>query len=219
MTEPTTIEAGPPGMFVNPEVPLDSLPGTEGLDWTPLHPRFARRLQVAALIRAVLIVGAWSAFHIRVVPFIAEHLPLLATLGWTIIGAFCLWSLAWPVISVPRRGYIVREKDLLYKSGVLWRSVKAFPFNRVQHTKLDSTPLDRRFGLSSLSVFPAGAGAGHRIRGLGQETAGRLRVYISERIEQDGEAESRNADAAPVPAADSETSSETASEAAEDPGR
>ena len=219
MTESTTIEAGPPGMFVNPEVPVDSLPGTEALDWAPLHPRFARRLQVAALIRAVLIVGAWSAFHIRVVPFIAERLPLLAMLGWTTIGAFCLWSLAWPVIAVPRRGYVVREKDLLYRSGVLWRSVKAFPFNRVQHTKLDSTPLDRRFGLSSLSVFPAGAGAGLRIRGLGQETAGRLRVYISERIEVDGEAESRDTDAAPVPAADSETNLETASEAAEDQGR
>ena len=215
MAEPTTVDAGIPGMFVNPEVPLDSLPGTETLDWTPLHARFARRLQVAALIRAVLIVGAWSAFHIRVVPFIAEYLPRLATVGWTIVGAFCLWSLVWPVIAVPRRGYVVREKDLLYKSGVLWRSVKAFPFNRVQHTKLDSTPLDRRFGLSSLSVFPAGAGAGLRIRGLGQETAEQLRVYISERIEADGEAESRDTDAAPAPVADLETNPE----AAEDPGR
>ena len=215
MDESTMIDAPEPGMFVNPEIPLDSLPGTETLEWTPLHPRFARRLQVAALIRAVFIVGAWSAFHLRVVPFIAEYLPWLPTFAWTIIGAFCLWSLVWPLVAVPRRGYVVREKDLLYKSGVLWRSVKAFPFNRVQHTKLDSTPLDRRFGLSSLSVFPAGAGAGNRIRGLGQETAERLRVYISERIEADGEAESSDTDAAPAPVADLETNPE----AAEDPGR
>ena len=200
-------------MFVNPAVPLESLPGTESLDWTPLHPRFARRLQVAALIRAVLIVGAWSAFHIAVLagaPFIAQHLPWLPALAWTVIGAFCLWSLVWPLVAVPRRGYVVRDKDLLYKSGVLWRSVKAFPFNRVQHTKLDSTPLDRRFGLSSLSVFPAGAGAGQRVRGLGQETAERLRVYISERIEQDGDAEPGNEDAASAPAENPEASPESA---------
>ena len=213
MPDSTTVDAGVPGMFVNPEVPLDSLPGTETLEWTPLHPRFARRLQVAALIRAVLIIGGWSAFHLRVLPFIAERLPWLPVFAWVIIGAFCLWSLVWPAIAVPRRGYVVRDKDLLYRSGVLWRSVKAFPFNRVQHTKLDSTPLDRRFGLASLSVFPAGAGAGHRIRGLGQETAERLRVYISERIEADGDAESNDTDAAPAPAEDSEANSEADSEA------
>ncbi len=208
MPDSTTDDTGVPGMFVNPVVPLASLPGTESLEWTPLHPRFARRLQAGALIRAVLIVGAWSAFHLRVVPFIAERVAWLPVFAWTIVSAFCLWSLVWPAVAVPRRGYVVRDKDLLYKSGVLWRSVKAFPFNRVQHTKLDSTPLDRRFGLASLSVFPAGAGAGHRIRGLGQETAERLRVYISERIEADGEAESSDTDAAPAPAGNSETNSE-----------
>ncbi len=213
MADSTTVDAGVPGMFVNPEIPLDSLPGTESLEWTPLHPRFARRLQVAALIRAVFIVGAWSAFHFAVLSgatFIAEYLPWLPALAWTIISAFCLWSLVWPLVAVPRRGYVVRDKDLLYRSGVLWRSVKAFPFNRVQHTKLDSTPLDRRFGLASLSVFPAGAGAGHRIRGLGQETAGRLRVYISERIEAGGDAESGDEDAAPAPAENLEESPEAA---------
>ena len=88
----------------------------------------------------------------------------------------------------PGRGYVVRDKDLLYKTGVLWRSVQAFPFNRVQHTKLASTPLDRRFGLASLAVFPAGAVAGQRIRGLGRETAERLRVYVSKRIEAEAAA-------------------------------
>ena len=211
MTDSISPETEETGMFVNPAVPLDSLPGTESLEWTPLHPRFARRLQVAALIRSVVIAGAGAAFHLLVIariPPITENLPWLPAFGWTVIGTFCLWSILWPAVAVPRRGYIVRDRDLLYKSGVLWRSVKAFPFNRVQHTKLDSTPLDRRFGLASLSVFPAGAGAGQRVRGLGQETAERLRVYISERIEQDGDAEPGDEDAAPAPAENSENNSE-----------
>lgn len=213
MTDSISPETEETGMFVNPAVPLDSLPGTESLEWTPLHPRFARRLQVASLIRSVVIAGAGAAFHLLVIariPPITENLPWLPAFGWTVIGTFCLWSILWPAVAVPRRGYVVRDKDLLYKSGVLWRSVKAFPFNRVQHTKLDSTPLDRRFGLASLSVFPAGAGAGQRVRGLGQETAERLRVYISERIERDGDAEPGDEDAAPVPVASSEKNSEAA---------
>ena len=199
MEESNAADAAGPGMFVNPEVALDSLPGAEDLDWTPLHPRFARRLQVGALIRSAIFVAASGGLHWMFLhdnsARVAEHLPWLPAFGWTAVGAFCVWSLLWPLASVPRRGYVVREKDLLYKSGVLWRSVQAFPFNRVQHTKLDSAPLDRRFGLASLSVFPAGAGAGHRIRGLGQETAERLRVYVSERIEEE-----RESAATPAPA-------------------
>lgn len=216
MADSTTVDTGAPNMFVNPEVPLDSLPGTESLEWTPLHPRFARRLQVAALLRAIVIVAVGAAYQLlffaSALESIAERLPWLSPFVWTVIGTYCLWSLAWPAIAVPRRGYVVREKDLLYRSGVLWRSVKAFPFNRIQHTKLDSTPLDRRFGLASLSVFPAGAGAGHRIRGLGKETAERMRVYISERIEADGETEAKDVDAAPAPEGDSARNSEANSE-------
>ena len=145
---------------------------------------------MGAAIRAVVYVAAAGAFQMAVSPrnraAIAESVPWLPALLWTALGVFCVCSIVWPLIAVPRRGYVVREKDLLYKSGVLWRSVKAFPFNRVQHTKLHSTPLDRRFGLASLSVFPAGGGLGNRVRGVGRETAERLRVYISERIEVRG---------------------------------
>ena len=172
-------------MFTNPEVPLESLPGADHLDWRPLHPRFVRRLQLGALLR-VLVIGAigtvayflmkggdWAALG-----RLADSLLPFALAGF---GLFAASILIWPMIAVPRRGYVVREKDILYRTGVLWRSVKAVPFNRVQHTKIDSGLLDRRFGLANLSVFPAGSG--HKIRGLGTDTAERLRVYVSERIE------------------------------------
>lgn len=184
---PATPQSHAPAGFANAEVPLDALPAVDDVDWMRLHRRFARRLQVAALIRSIIFVAVGWAAPLAAAPgnraAVAEALPWLPVFFWTALGLFCAWSVAWPLIAVPRRGYAVREKDLLYKSGVLWRSVRAFPFNRVQHTKLDSTPLDRRFGLASVSVFPAGGGRGHRIRGLGRETAERLRVYISARIE------------------------------------
>ena len=210
---PATPRPHAPAGFINAEVPLDALPAVDDVDWMPLHRRFARRLQVAALIRSIIFVAVGWAAPLAAAPgnraAIAEALPWLPVFFWTTLGLFCAWSVAWPLIAVPRRGYAVREKDLLYKSGVFWRSVRAFPFNRVQHTKLDSTPLDRRFGLASVSVFPAGGGRGHRIRGLGRETAERLRVYISARIEAGAEPE--EADAEP------ETAGESPSEAAAGP--
>ncbi len=192
MAESTPVDAGIPDRFVNLEVPPDSLPDPETLDWTPLHPRFARRAQVGALIPALVVgavVGTCQFLFFAGGSFMAQRAPWLPALGWTIVGALLLRSLVWPLVATPRQGYVAREKDLLYKSGVFWRSVQAFPFNRIQHTMIDSAPLDRRFGLANLSVFPAGANAGHKIRGLGEETAERLRAYISERIKNEAATE------------------------------
>ena len=173
-------------MFVNAEVPVRSLPAAERVDWQPLHPRFARRLQVGTAIRTSVFAGIGAGVHYALatggLAALLRAAPWLPVIAWSAFAALSLWALAWPMIAVPRHGYAVRDKDILYRSGVLWRSVRAIPFNRVQHTKTDSTPLDRRFGLANLSVFPAGGG-GHKIRGLGLETAQRLRAYVSARIE------------------------------------
>lgn len=173
-------------MFINPEVPLESLPSADNLDWHPLHPRFVRRLQLGALLRVLVIgvIGTGAYFGMKGGDSAAmgQFADWLLPFALAAFGVFTAAVLIWPMISVPRRAYVVREKDILHKSGVLWRAVRAVPFNRVQHTKIDSGLLDRRFGLANLSVFPAGAG-GHRIRGLGKDTAEQLRVYVSERIE------------------------------------
>jgi len=173
-------------MFVNSEITPELLPSAEEVGWQPLHPHFARRLQVGVFLRVLVFAGIGTAVHYMVaagpMAVLLRAVPWLPLFAWGAFAALSLWALVWPAIAVPRRGYAVREQDILYRSGVLWRSVRAVPFNRVQHTKTDSTPLDRRFGLANLSVFPAGGGA-HKIRGLGTDTAERLRAHVSARIE------------------------------------
>ena len=89
---------------------------------------------------------------------------------------------SWPLISVPRKGYAVREHDVVYKSGVFWRTVTAIPFNRIQHVEKSSTPLDRRFQIAVLQLFTAGgAGGDLKIHGLSAKTAEKLRFYIVEK--------------------------------------
>lgn len=173
-------------MFANAQVPTDALPHAEQVDWQPLHARFARRLQAGVLLRILVFAGVGAGLHYGVatggMSAVIRAAPSLPATAWTVFGVLSLLALAWPAIAVRYRGYAVRDRDLLYRSGVLWRSVRAVPFNRVQHTRTDSTPLDRRFGLANLSVFPAGGGA-HKIRGLGGDTAERLRAFVSARIE------------------------------------
>ena len=50
-------------------------------------------------------------------------------------------------------GYALREKDISYRSGWLWRSMVTVPFNRVQHCEIKQGLIDRRFGLSRLTFI------------------------------------------------------------------
>lgn len=175
-----------PGPFANPEIRPDSLPRAATVAWQPLHPRYAKRLQAGALIRIGVLAAVVAAAHVTVLIAGFETLSRIAVWPLRILWALCVLGAAWavvkPLIVVPRCGYAVREKDILYRSGVLWQSVRVVPFNRVQHTKTDSRLLDRRFGLANLTVFPAGAGS-QKIPGLGTETAENLLAHVSERIE------------------------------------
>lgn len=165
-------------MFANPELAPDSLPSAESLEWQALHPRFVRRLQAQRLIYVAVALVFLTAGQVALVEFGEAHWlrPWMPVVVWGAIALWALRLLLWPTVDVPRRAYAVRDKDIVYKSGVWWRTVKAVPFNRVQHAVTGSTPLDRRFGLANLAVYTAGGEL--RISGLGQDIAERLRVYI-----------------------------------------
>jgi len=161
-------------MFQNPEVALHHLPDMEDLEWQQIHPRYARRLQLERALVVAAIAIATLATNLLIGVPLSKVFML-----WLALFAVAVPLLSWPLISVPRRGYVVRDKDIVFRSGVIWRSVTAVPFNRVQHVETSSTPLDRKFDLANLQVFTAGGSGGDlRISGLGADTAEQMRVYI-----------------------------------------
>lgn len=161
-------------MFQNPGIPLEELPGTDEVNWEPLHPRYARAIRVASaailVIVAIAIAVLSFALHIPLIPVMVLYLILLIAAGIAMI---------WPGIAVQRRGYVLRDKDILFRKGVIWHSVTAIPFNRIQHVETSSTPLERRFGLGTLQLFTAGGSGGDlKIGGLGNDVAEKLRVFV-----------------------------------------
>jgi hypothetical protein len=155
-------------MFQNPEVAIHDLPGAVDLEWQSLHPRFVRRLQVEhGLIALAPLVGATVLSVL--IPF-----PLVVTtLLWVLVLSFAILFFAWPGISVPRQGYAVRDKDIVFKKGVAWRFITAVPYNRIQHVETSDTALDRTAG---------GSGGDLKIHGISAETAEQLRVYVLTKI-------------------------------------
>ena len=178
-------------MFSNPQVSVDDLPAVEQVVWQPLDRRYAPRLVLGRLIRVGLFVAAALGITLFANAGYLKWLPLEGLVaGWVALALWSLRSLVWPLVSVPYRGYAVRDKDILYKHGVWWRNIAVVPFNRVQHAVTGSAPLDRRFGLAYLTVFTAGSGGGDvSIAGLAEDVAEQLRVYIVHKLRRSAEPE------------------------------
>ncbi len=100
-----------------------------------------------------------------------------------ILVAITIPLVVWPYLSVKKRGIAVRDKDVLYKSGLVVNRVTAIPFNRIQHVETKQGPLDRQFGTASLQIFTAGGSKGDLdIAGMERDRAEGLRSMILKRI-------------------------------------
>jgi len=161
-------------MFQNPEIALDSLPGMQDLDWHKLHPNYASSMRLQLLVVFLGIGVALAALS-----FVPDISPREAGGFWALFLTGAAVLLIWPTFSIPRRGYVLRDRDIVFRSGVIWRSITAVPFNRIQHVETSSTPFDRRYGLATLQLFTAGGSSGDlKIDGLGNDTAEQLRAFI-----------------------------------------
>jgi len=164
-------------MFENPEIALSELPGTDDVRWQALDPSYKRlrRLQNSLGILAAAVPLA--AFILTTV--FPVFLTVVLSACWVVFAALLI---TWPGISLPKRGYVLRDKDILFRKGVIWRSVTAIPFNRIQHVETSSTPFDRQFDLATLQLFTAGGSGGDlKIDGLSTAVAEQLRVFILEK--------------------------------------
>lgn len=169
-------------MFENAEVNPEDLPRVETVDWQSMDSNYLRRQLTAAGIAIFFVVVGAAAMHIIFsIAFTGRDMSFGGF--WLIPVLIAIPLFTWPLVSVPRKGYAVRERDIVYRSGIFWRTVTAIPFNRIQHVEKSSTPLDRRFQLASLQLFTAGGTGGDlKIHGLPAASAEKLRQFILDKI-------------------------------------
>ena len=146
---------------------------------TPLDPRYKTMMRVVAAIFAVgLLIGAT----------IAEF----AIEGWTgVVWVPVLFVIAYLVIYLPMRRYATRgyslvEERMRVVRGVLFHSDTVVPFGRVQHIDVNQGPLERAFGLATVTVHTAGShNASVSLPGLAHEDALAMREDIRAAIRRD----------------------------------
>lgn len=164
-------------LFQNEQIDISSLPKAEEVEWIPLNKKYL----------PISLLGTWIFGSILAGIFLTVNLfnsDLIETrwILWAIVGGILLFFAFISIISLlgfKHKAYALREHDMLYKSGLIFRKTIALPFNRIQHSEINQGPIERKFNLARLSIFTAG---GHNsdlaIPGLLNEDAQEIKSFI-----------------------------------------
>lgn len=154
---------------------MDDLFAPPAYAWQRLSPRYLSLRRVTTLLVAPIVFTVPA-----LVVGLAFDLWWLALLLWAI--AALIVGVRWVLIGRTYRswGYVEREDDLYITSGVLFRSLVAVPYGRMQLVEVASGPLERSFRLATVTLKTASAETNASIPGLDPAEAARLRDRLTE---------------------------------------
>ena len=146
---------------------------------TALHPNHVKVLRVATLIGAIpFVIGSLVLEFLDLLPTGVFIVPVVLAAALVIARA--------PLRRYAARGYVMGDDRLRVVRGVLFRSDTVVPFGRVQHIDVDQGPLERAFGLATLTLHTAGNhNASVSLPGLADADARAMRETIRARIRRD----------------------------------
>jgi len=167
--------------FSNQPVAPLSLPDYRDAELNPVVPAYLRH-------KIATTIAFWGVFII--LSLVSPYLPFidfnLSKYPAAIAAVIMLSSLLFARWDAHRRGWALREHDLIYQSGVIFRKQVILPFARIQHVETLSGPIERHFDLMRVKCFTAGGvSADLVVEGLATETAGQVRRYLLEQIRDD----------------------------------
>ena len=146
-----------------------------------LDPRIRTVWRVGAAIRSaiiglVLFVAAGVLVATDVVaPAIAIGIALALA---TVVAAFGWW---WPGVTYRHWSYRLGEDAIEVDHGVAFRTHSVIPYFRVQHVDTSQGPIDRRLGLTSLTIHTASAATDATLPGLADQDAISVRSLVLDR--------------------------------------
>lgn len=169
-----------PSHFVNDPISLTDIPRLEREAYMPLNPKYIKVLRLSSIVPIVLLLVATI-----VAAIMKNDIPFWITLS--ICSALLLFGVGHQMLMVKIyrfKGYLFRDKDVSYRSGIFIPKEKSVPYSKLQHVVLSQHLYDRPFGLYRLSLFNAAGGVEEDliIAGLEKEEAEAYKEWIIEQI-------------------------------------
>ena len=164
--------------FTNNPVSFETLPKFESVPLQPLNRDYLNVVYIGNAVFAILLsIGTLIFLWVK-----EESQPLiLPTVGATVILIALLFWLS--TISFRKKGYALREKDILFQKGILSRTTTVIPFSRIQHVALHEGFFSRMYQLSELQIYTAGGSSSDlHIPGLPKEQAEQMKTFLLQKI-------------------------------------
>jgi len=166
-------------VYSNSEVSIDALPRFEQVEFNPVSKRLqSKNVVVVSIPFLICLIAFFIAFHFW-------SLNIFLVIGACLIAV--LFSIRYIDVFLKQRyyGFAIREKDIIYRRGYMINKTTVIPFNRIQHSSISRSLLDKIFGIASLKIYTAGgSGSDMRIPGLLPDQAKRLNQALSQKVSQ-----------------------------------
>lgn len=150
--------------------------------WQRVSPKLAtiRRILILIPSAVTLVVGV---ILLLLLPdrlwWIGVLLIVLALVGTA-------WGWLWAGRNQRSWGYAENDDDLLVTSGVMFKRLVAIPYGRMQFVDVAAGPLDRAYGVATVTLHTASTETAADIPGLPAAEATRLRNRLTELGEAHG---------------------------------
>lgn len=173
--------------FSNNSINVNGLPKLDVIIFTPLNLQYRKvvLVRLAVIVLFLMVIGIAPLTATTYVPNL--EIPqgvTIATIAFTLVLSMLIVVVN--LLGFKQKGYAIREKDIIYKSGLINRTETVIPFNRVQHVGIYEGALLRVFNLCTVEFFTAGGAMGDlKIPGLSKEEGDRLKEYVIKNINQE----------------------------------
>lgn len=164
--------------FTNDKLDIGNLPKYEEVALNTVSKKYWNVVVINLIIFLLILATALTAL----LYFSPGSRPYI----YVIIGGYLLLGIILFLLyktDIDRRGYAVREKDILYRSGIIAVTTTIIPFSRIQHIALDEGLLSRMYNLGQLRIFTAGGSTGSlHIPGIEIEQARQIKEILMKQI-------------------------------------
>ena len=155
---------------------------------------FAWRMILWGLGNAAIALGLLAAIAFSFIPRLP---PLVRAIWWAVeAGAVGMFVASIPItyflqrLNYEMRWYIVTDRSLRIRSGVVWLQEITMTFANIQGIRVNANPIERLLGLANVEVRSAGGGdtahgepsSGHVGKFAGVDNAEAIRDLLVERL-------------------------------------
>ena len=168
--------------FNNNTIDISTLPKFEETSLNPLQKDYFKVMLIRfGILFVLLLIGIITLYMVSIEELIKDKI-IYFFIGWLVL---LVLSFLYLKISFAKKGFALREHDVIFKSGVISETTTIVTNNRVQHVALHQGMLSRYFGLASIELFTAGGSASDlKINGLLLEDAKKVKESVSLKINE-----------------------------------